>query len=226
MLLKTGRSKNRKIAKNNFPKKNLLVIIVFAIAMAFLEAAVVVYLRELYYPEGFSFPLKMIPMKIYAVELGREAATIVMLAAIGWLSAKNFLSRFAGIMIAFGIWDIFYYVFLKILLNWPSNILEWDLLFLIPLPWVGPFIAPVIVSIFLIGAGVTIWFRESQQNPIIVNKWHWILEGIAGLIIIGSFFTNTKVMINQTTPVPFHWEIFIFGLLLGVGVFLRAIKKE
>ncbi|HDQ00742.1 MAG TPA: hypothetical protein ENN22_16385 [bacterium] len=194
--------------------------------MAFLEAAVVVYLRELYYPEGFSFPLKMIPMKIYAVELGREAATIIMLAAIGWLSAKSFLNRFASFAIAFGVWDIFYYLFLKITLNWPSNILDWDLLFLIPLPWVGPFIAPVIVSIFLIMAGLHIWLREAQKNPIIASKWHWILEGLAGLIIIGSFLTNAKAMINQTLPSPFHWEIFFIGLLLGIDVFYHATKKS
>ena len=194
--------------KYHFPKARLITVIVFAIAMAFIEAAVVVYLRELYYPEGFSFPLKMIPIKIYAVELGREAATIVMLAAIGWLSAKSFLSRFASFMMAFGIWDIFYYVFLKITLNWPASIIEWDLLFLIPLPWVGPVIAPVIVSIFLIVAGVFIWSREAQQNPIIVSKWHWILEGLAGLIIIGSFLTNAKAMINLRLPKEMEQRVF------------------
>ena len=88
----------------------IITLAVFAIAMAFLEAAVVVYLRELYYPEGFSFPLKMIPPKIYTIELGREAATIMMLAAVGWFSGRNFKSRFAGFAMAFGVWDIFYYL--------------------------------------------------------------------------------------------------------------------
>ena len=213
---------NKTKLKICFPKAILLAIIAYSITMAFVEAVTVVYLRELYYPDGFSFPIKMIPMNIYIMELGREAATIIMLSAIGWLSAKNFLSRFAGFIVAFGIWDIFYYVFLKITSNWPSSILEWDLLFLIPIPWVGPVIAPVIVSILLITAGIIIWSRDSQQKPIILSKWHWMLEGLAVLIIVGSFLTNTKAVINQTMPKLFHWEIFILGMLLGVCVFTHA----
>ena len=212
--------------KHHFPKVTLLVLVAFAVAMAFLEAAVVVYLRELYYPSGFSFPLKMIPGDIYMIELGREAATIIMLLAIGCFSAKTFLSQFAGFMIAFGVWDIFYYLFLKITLDWPSSLLDWDLLFLIPLPWVGPVLAPLIVSFLLVGAGIYIWWREANHNPVILSKWRWVLISCAGLIIIGSFMTNTKSMVEQTTPTFFYWNVFIIGLLLGLGVFFRTIDRD
>lgn len=211
---------------DNFPRKTLTAVIAFSIAMAFLEAAVVIYLRELYYPEGFCFPLKMIPLKILVIEMVREAATIIMLAAAGWLSAKSFLGRFAGFMIAFGVWDIFYYVFLKLTLDWPVSLLDWDLLFLIPLPWVGPVIAPVLVSICLIIAGIFKWWRESRQRPILVSKRHWIIEVISGLIIIGSFLTNTEAVIAQNVPVSFRWEIFSIGLLLGLIVFIHALRKS
>jgi hypothetical protein len=225
MCLKAERTKSTKMEKNNSHRKRLVVLNVFAIAMAFLEAAVVVYLRRLYYPEGFLFPLKMIPIEIYAVELGREAATIIMLAAMGWFSAKSFLGRFAGFMIAFGVWDIFYYLFLKITIDWPSTILDWDLLFLIPLPWLGPVIAPVIVSLFLISVGIIIWLRESQQKPLFYSIWHWILQGFAFLLIIGSFLTNTEAMVNQAMPTPFRWDIFIMGFVLWAGVFLHVIEE-
>ena len=194
--------------------------------MAFLEAAVVVYLRELYYPEGFCFPLKILPSKILVIELLREAATIIILAAVGWLSAKSFLGRFAGFMIAFGVWDIFYYVFLKLSLDWPVSLLDWDILFLIPLPWVGPVIAPVLVSICLIGSGVLIWLRESQNRPVCISRRHWILEVTAGLIIIGSFLTNAEAVIAQEVPTSFRWEIFSIGLLSGVIVFINAVRKS
>jgi len=206
-------------------KGRIVAMAVFAIAMAFLEAAVVIYLRELYYPEGFSFPLKMIPPKIYTIELGREAATIIMLAAVGWFSGKSFTSRFAGFAMAFGVWDIFYYLFLKITLDWPSGLLDWDLLFLIPLPWLGPVLAPVIVSVFLIGAGVYIWRREAHHNPIIISKRHWVIIALAGLIIIGSFVTNTTAMLVQTTPRSFRWDIFAIGLLLGLAAFSKSIQS-
>jgi len=149
--------------------KRFVAVTIFAIAMAFLEAAVVEYLRQLYYPEGFSFPLKMIPMNIYFVELGREAATIIMLAAIGYLAGKNFLTRFSAFIIAFGVWDIFYYVFLKLILNWPSSLFDWDILFLIPLPWIGPVLAPVIISVLLIFAGYIVWWCDAHQKAIVLS---------------------------------------------------------
>ena len=211
---------------SKFPGATLAAVIIFSVAMAFWEASVVIYLRELYYPNGFVFPLRIMPANIYNIELVREAATIVMLAAIGWLSAKSFMSRFACFMIAFGIWDIFYYVFLKVTLNWPANILQWDILFLIPLPWVGPVLAPVIISFLLIGTGIYVLFRESGQNLIIITKWRWALFALSALVIIGSFLTNTKAMINQTVPTSFHWEIFTIGLLLGIGGFTKAIDRN
>jgi len=211
---------------DKYPGKTLTAVIAFSIAMAFLEAAVVVYLRELYYPEGFCFPLKILPSKIFVIELLREAATIIILAAVGWLSAKSFLGRFAGFMIAFGVWDIFYYAFLKLTLDWPVSLLDWDILFLIPLPWVGPVIAPVIVSICLIVSGVLIWLRESQNRPVFISRRHWILEVVAGLIVIGSFLTNTEAIIAQNVPASFRWEIFTIGLLSGVIVFIHAVRKS
>ena len=213
-------------SKLKFPAAKLLFIIVFSIAMAFMEAAIVVYLRQLYYPDGFSFPLKIMPLKIYLVETGREAATLIMLATVGWFSAKSFLSRFAGFVMVFGIWDIFYYVFLKIILNWPAGMMDWDILFLIPLPWVGPVLAPVIVSVALIGGGVVIWVRASRGKPIVPAVWHWALEVLAGLIIICSFLMNAKLVMQHGVPVYFHWELFCLGLILGIGVFVTSLKNN
>lgn len=96
---------------NSQTKKTLIWISLFAIAMGFLETSVVVYLRELYYPRGFKFPLVIIPNKIAVVEFWREIATIVMLVGAGIIAGKTRLSRFAYFIIAFAIWDIFYYCF-------------------------------------------------------------------------------------------------------------------
>lgn len=213
-------------SQSKFPSAKLFFLVIFSIAMAFMEAAIVVYLRQLYYPDGFSFPLKIIPLKIYLVETGREAATVIMLAVVGWFSAKSFLSRFAGFVMAFGIWDIFYYVFLKIILNWPAGMMDWDILFLIPLPWVGPVLAPVIVSAALIGGGVIVWVRQSKGQPIVPSAWHWVLEVLAGLIIICSFLTNAKFVMQQGVPVHFHWELFLPGIILGASVFVISLEEK
>ena len=42
-------------------------LLLYAVAMGYLEAAVVVYLRAIYYPEGFSFPLKPMDAGILGV---------------------------------------------------------------------------------------------------------------------------------------------------------------
>src|ERR1051326_1078616 len=119
-------------------KRTIIWLGIFAIAIGFLESAVVIYLRRMFYPGGFNFPLVPVDTQIAIVEFCREAATIIMLAAMGALIGKNASQRWAVFIYAFGLWDIFYYVFLKIFLDWPESVFNWDILFLIPVPWVGP----------------------------------------------------------------------------------------
>ncbi len=99
----------------------------FGIAMGFVEAAVVVYLREIIYPEGFCFPLKDIPVNLLFTEIAREVATIIMLVSLALLTGKTFHQRISCFLYSFGIWDIFYYVWLKITLNWPDSLFTKDI---------------------------------------------------------------------------------------------------
>jgi hypothetical protein len=133
--------------RTDHPFRLLPWMTAFFIAMAFLESAVVVYLRALYYPEGFGFPLVPMDPALVATEMGREFATLVMLLAPAALVTRRALERFAWFCIGFGIWDIFYYVWLKVLLGWPASLAEPDLLFLLPVPWVGPVWAPCLISV-------------------------------------------------------------------------------
>ncbi|CAN5476760.1 hypothetical protein BH10BAC1_BH10BAC1_14060 [soil metagenome] len=126
--------------------KTIIWLTVFSIAMGFLETSIVVYLRKLYYPAGFEFPLVPVPIDIATTEFWREVATIIMLIGAGVMAGKNATQRFVFFLYSFAIWDIFYYVFLKLLRNWPESLFTWDILFLIPVPCVGPVIAPCIVS--------------------------------------------------------------------------------
>lgn len=131
----------------------------YAVAMAMLEAAVVVYLRELYYPSGFFIQsaedLAILPAHILSVELWREAATIIMLAAISFLSFNKIKERFLAFIFTFSIWDLFYYFFLYLILRWPPALATLDVYFLIPWPWVGPVWVPLIL--FGTGTIVSLW---------------------------------------------------------------------
>ncbi|HKK21835.1 MAG TPA: hypothetical protein VJ983_10215, partial [candidate division Zixibacteria bacterium] len=66
----------------------LITVILFAVAFGYLEAAVVTYLRDLYYPEGFQFPVKALPTSRIAIELVREFATLVMVTTVGILAGR------------------------------------------------------------------------------------------------------------------------------------------
>lgn len=155
----------------------------YSVAMGYLESAVVVYLREIYYPEGFSFPLKMMNQHVAITEIFREAATIVMLAAIAVLSGKSVTEKLAWFIFAFAIWDITYYLFLYLLLGWPPSLFTWDILFLIPVTWVGPVIAPIINSLTMIALAIAIISYSRINAGPVVKPVEWIIL-IAGSLMV------------------------------------------
>ena len=172
--------------------RKIFWILIFSIAMALVEAAVVVYLWALYYPEGFAFPLPMITVRHLIVELGREAATIFMLLSVAALIGKRFWEKFAYFVICFGFWDIFYYLWLKLALGWPSSLLDWDILFLIPLPWIGPVIAPVSIAIMMILAGLLIIALYKRGYDFRPSFLTWVLTIIGTLTILYSFMRDNR----------------------------------
>src|SRR5262245_34266555 len=108
----------------------LLALVLFSISFGYVEAAVVVYLRPLYEPlqehfqpghrPGSLFPPLRLdqleaagaqPRLLLNVELAREAATMGMLAAAALAAAHNFRQWIASFVLAFGVWDIAYYLF-------------------------------------------------------------------------------------------------------------------
>ena len=107
------------LQKNSHPDalKRWIRVFIFSIAFAWVESAVVVYLREIYFDGGFSFPLvvrweggKHVIDPLVRIELGREIATILMLATAGALAGKNRFQKFCFFMIAFGVASSFLYL--------------------------------------------------------------------------------------------------------------------
>lgn len=201
------------------PKK-FFALSAFAIAFAFVESSVVVYLRALYYPEGFFFPLKVLPSEHLSVELAREAATVVMLASVGILAGEKAWNKFAYFIIVFGVWDIFYYVWLKVLLDWPQSLTEWDVLFLIPLPWIAPVIAPVLISIFLIIAGILI-VRNADFQP---KAGAWVLAVAGSGSILYSFMHDTDATLRGAMPLPYEYGWLIAGLVFYCAALLLLLR--
>ncbi len=198
----------------------------FALSMGYFEAALVEYLRELYYPEGFTFPLQDIPIRMILIELGREAASLLMLLSVATLMGSCFIDRFAGLAYGFGVWDITYYLFLKLFECWPPSPGTTDLLFLIPAPWVGPVWAPILVSVALIWAAWNIWRRLDRDVVLCPTRLEWLLETLAGCIIIASFLIGAPAVIKKEMPHSFPWYIWVVGMALGIGIFIRALRRR
>lgn len=212
--------------------KKLFLVVLFSIAMAYLESAVVVYLRAMY---GIEDLLRDINFEtdIYTfIELGREAATIIMLATVSLIAGSSWSKRIGFFLLTFGIWDIFYYIWLYIFIQWPMSLSEWDILFLIPLPWWGPVIAPILISILLISIGYLLINNFKYK----VNSIDWIFFGIAVIILLFTFMEDSiKVIIAGTgnlariRPTDFNWALFVIAyvicLITGFKVFYPQNKK-
>lgn len=210
--------------------KNLFTVFIFSIAMAYLESAVVVYLRYLYYPMGFVFPIKMIPNQTLFIELGREAATIIMLLAIALLSSKLKRQRIFFFFFAFGVWDIFYYIWLKIFINWPQTLLADDLLFLIPVPWIAPVVAPILISVLFITISIMALKKIEKGKQVEISKTNAAIILVGVLLILISFMWNYQERLISTSPVEFFWMVFIIGLLLmiagGINIILQKGEEK
>lgn len=218
-------------------------LLLFGTAFGYLEAAVVCYLRTIHEPVAMRlrpgrgpddlFPLLKLEevrreapeqMRTLAIEIGREAATLAMLAAVALAAAENAGQWAAAFAIAFGAWDITFYVFLKVLRDWPASFATWDILFLIPVPWVGPVAAPVIVSATMIGAGAWHLRREASGRKVILGAGHWAGIAAGALVIIVSFTLDYRHVMAGGMPHPFHWLVFGLGEAMGVGSYWAAAR--
>ena len=159
-------------------------------------------------------------------ELVREAATLVMLAAVALAVARNLREWFAAFVVAFGAWDVFFYVFLRVMTGWPVSLFDWDLLFLLPLPWVGPVLAPVLVALAMIAAGLALLNREASGRPVLLSRGHWSAISTGGLVVIVAFCWDWRNILAGGLPNPFPWPLFAFGLLLGLAGYLHARSQR
>jgi hypothetical protein len=209
------------------------MVAVFAAAMAGVEAAVVFYVRTMIHRIE---PYQPDPLPVLggfgSVELPRELATLIMLFAVGWLAGPTWRARLGYFAIAFGTWDIFYYVFLKIISGWPHSLLDWDILFLLPLPWWGPVLAPVLISLLLI-----LWGTVACQFPEIspataFNRRGWTLSFLGAVLALYVFMGNALTAapngldaIRTALPERFHWRLFGVALVLMAAPLIEACKQ-
>jgi hypothetical protein len=219
----------------------LAALLLFGSSFGYVEAAVVVYLRALYQPlhqrlSPESSPQDLFPLitpgrlpaeqpelaAYLTTELAREAATLLMLVAVGLAAARNGRQWLAAFAIVFGLWDLFYYMFLKMLLGWPDSLLTWDLLFLLPVPWVAPVLAPALIALPLVGGGTLVLRQEYAGRPIRLAHLHWLSLVGGGLIVITAFCWGFPNTLKGGVPNDFNWPLFGLGAAVGLAGFAHG----
>lgn len=216
------------------PSARWLTVTVFAIAMAWVESAVVFYLRTMI---GRIDPHQTNPLPVMAnlgtVELVREAATLLMLLTVGMLAGKSWRNRLGYSAIAFGFWDIFYYVFLRLICGWPRSPLDWDVLFLLPLPWWGPILAPVLIATLMIVWGTLVNSGQTEPGGQIGEKPVLIL-GLAGIAIALYVFMADSLeaikggaeAVRHLLPESFRWRLFGVGFVLMGAPIIQVLWQR
>jgi hypothetical protein len=200
-------------------------LMIYAVGMAYVESAVVVYLRALYYPHGFDFPLAPMPPNIVAIEIGREAATLIMVLGVAALAGSDGWEWFLAFCLTFGVWDVFYYAWLWIFVRWPQSPFTWDVLFLIPVPWTGPVLAPALVSGALVAGALLLLRLKAQGVRLGFSKPVWTMAVTGGLLVLGSFVIDFASVLRQMVPPPFHWGVFATGVGLAVAALVLGVSR-
>ena len=227
--------------------RNFLLVTLFGIAMANFESSVVIYLREIMYPDGFEYPLKLMDYDTAEVEFIREAASIIMIITVAMIASKSRITRFALFLYIFAIWDIFYYVFLKLLISWPESIFVWDILFLLPVIWVGPVLAPIINSLTMVALAMAILYAQKNEvhNILHVKEWSLLIGG--ALIVIAAYtedfvnflleklppgevlskYYSEEIVALSSSYIPdnFCWWLYGIGVALHITAILLVFKK-
>lgn len=210
----------------------LIWLTLFALAMAYVEAALVVHLRHLYYAHDplALFPLQLLSHTDLAIESGREVATLVMLITVALLTERDIGRRFAVFVYVFGVWDLAYYGWLKLFIDWPRAWHEWDVLFLIPWPWFGPWLTPALIAALFTGWGA--WVLRSSRQP----RFNRLAAGVfvgGSLLALAAFLMPAVVLLPRGEiafqgyqPDSFNWVLFVPGFIAMTSGLIHAGRRK
>jgi hypothetical protein len=225
------------VMKNHERRIVFATLGIVALAFGWIEASAVVYLREIYVRElslrGASYlpslqvTLVSLPDHLVGLEMAREVCTLLLLGAVAWLAGRCLADRAGAFLLSFGVWDLAYYGVLQLVVSWPDSLRTWDILFLIPLPWVAPVWAPITVATLFVVAGSYLFWTSERER-----RYRWTDMGVLVLsvvITIVAFLFESGSVRDHRVPERFPVWLFWIGVALGTAWFAwvegRAVRK-
>jgi hypothetical protein len=206
---------------------------IFALAFGWIEASVVVYLRDIYAREaalqgagvfeGLQVSMVSLPARLTLLEMAREASTLFLLGAVAWLAGRRARDRIGAFLMAFGVWDLTYYGGLKLLVGWPDSLSTWDILFLIPRPWVAPVWAPAAVAAIFTAAGSYLFWTPERPR-----LYRWLDAGVLTAAVLGTiaaFLFQSGAALERRAPEYFPLWLFWASVALGTAWFLKIERR-
>ena len=197
--------------------------VAFATGFGYFEAACVAYLRRLQDLGQLPITATAGDNPLLAIEMGREAVSLVLLVTLAWVAGRGSRERVGHLLLAFGIWDILYYVFLRVLIGWPTSLLDGDILFLIPVPWYGPVATPVLCSLVLVAAGWGTLALEHEGRRVRSSGLDLTLFAAGWVLVLASFLWNGGA--RSPDEVKFPWALFVVGWIAGAAGVARALSR-
>ncbi len=209
-------------------RSSFVALCVFGVAFGFIEAATVVYLVATApgaVRSGFGlFPVNVLAPRLISIELVREACTLIMLAAVGWSAGRRWRDRIGAFLLTFGVWDLVYYAALRAMLGWPDSFATWDVLFLIPAPWIAPVWVPSVVAAIFVAVGTYLFWTAERERQYFARDFVLLCVSAAVVVIACLVESNAA----QTADQPLHFPLWLYwpGVFVGVGAFWHAERRD
>ena len=142
------------------------------------------------------------------------------------LARRRAWARFGAFCVVFGVWDIVYYLELRGAIGWPESLGTWDVLFLVPAPWLGPVWTAALIALSLIVAGAWIVRFVDRGGRPRVRWWLWVGAVASFGLLIYSFIAAGEGMSQKAVPGPFPFIPYALGFILGWVIFYQLFGRS
>jgi glucan phosphoethanolaminetransferase (alkaline phosphatase superfamily) len=109
--------------------------------------------------------------------------------------------------------------------------LDPDLLFLIPLPWWGPVLSPLLIALLMAVVGALMSSSPETGVAFRFTRTNLAILLIGVLVILYAFMADALALLpadaqtlSQVKPGRFNWPVYLIGYIIGLTGILRSMR--